>query len=148
MSYQERRAIASLISNIVIVAVYSAVMIQRYPHGDPYSVEVFRFWGAFFVILIPVSIVAKILITILFVILNAIATREVEKDITDERDRLFEGKANRNSLYVFALGFMLAMVSLLVDTPPAGMFIILFCGGVVSELIGDFTQFYLYRRGS
>ena len=148
MSYQERRAIASLISNIVIVTLYSAFMIQRYPYGDPYSVEVFRFWGAFFVILIPVAIIAKILISILFVILNAIATREVEADISDERDRLFEGKANRNSLYVFALGFMLAMASLLVDTPPSGMFIILFCGGVVSEIVGDFSQFHFYRRGS
>jgi hypothetical protein len=148
MSYQERRSIVSLISNIIIVALYSAWMIQRYPTAEPYSVEIFRFWGAFFLILIPVSIVAKILIAIFFAIANAIATRQIESDITDERDRLFELKSLRNSLYAFAIGFLVAMVSLVVDLPPTVMFILLFCAGVVSEVIGDVSQFYLYRRGS
>ncbi|MEO8608215.1 MAG: DUF2178 domain-containing protein [Chloroflexota bacterium] len=148
MSYQERRAIASLISNVVITVLYSAYMLQRYPQGDTYSVEVFHFWGTFFVILIPVSIVAKIIIAIIFSILNAVATREVEPVITDERDRLFELKALRNSLYVFAIGFIVAMASLVGDMPPAVMFIILIGAGVVSEIVGDMSQFYFYRRGS
>jgi hypothetical protein len=54
MSYQERRSIVNLISTILISALYSAYMIQRYPEGNTYSADVFRFWGAFFLILIPV----------------------------------------------------------------------------------------------
>jgi uncharacterized membrane protein len=147
MSYQERRSLVNLISIILITAVYSAYMIQRYPAGSAYSPEVFHFWGAFFLILIPVSVVARIIIYIIFHIINAIATREEEPPITDERDKLVELKASQNSLYVFAVGFILAMVALVVGMPPAAMFIILICSGVASEMVGDISQFYFYRRG-
>jgi hypothetical protein len=48
---------------------------------------------------------------------------------------------------VFVIGFVLAMGSLVVDVPPAGMFTILFCAGVVSEIVSELSQFYYYRRG-
>jgi uncharacterized membrane protein len=147
MSYQERRAIVSLISTILVTTLYWAYIAPKYPNSDAYSPDVFHFWGSAFVILIPVGIAAKIVIAIVFVILNAIATREVEPIITDERDRLVELKATRNSLYVFVLGFMIAMGSLVFSLPPSVMFIILICSGVVSEMIGDISQFLYYRRG-
>jgi hypothetical protein len=149
MSYQERRSIVNLISTVLISAIYSAYMFQRYPEGSPYSPDVFRFWGAFFLILIPVAIVAKIVIYIVFIIINTIATRAEEPSVnmTDERDKLIELKATRNSLYVFGAGFLLAMASLVIDMPPSTMFIILICAGIVSEIVGDLSEFYFYRRG-
>jgi hypothetical protein len=147
MSYQERRSIVNLISTILISAVYCAYMIQRYPVKDSYSVDVFHFWGAFFLILIPVSIVAKIIIYIVFAIINAIATREEEVPITDERDKLIETKAHMNSNYVFIVGFVLAMGSLAIDRPPSVMFIILLLSGIVSEMVSDISQFHFYRKG-
>jgi hypothetical protein len=147
MSFQERRALASLVGTVLINVAYAAVMIQRYPSASPYSPDVFRFWGVFFLILIPVTIFTKIIIYIVFNILNAIATREVEDPITDERDQLIDLKSTRNSLYVFPLGFLLAMVALVIELPPAVMFIILTCAGIVSELVSDISQFYFYRRG-
>ncbi|MEP7293451.1 MAG: hypothetical protein ABI835_16825 [Chloroflexota bacterium] len=147
MSYQERRAIVSVISSFVVTVVYSAYMIQRFPAGDAYSPDVFRFWGVFFFILIPVSIVAKIGVYIIASIINTIATREVEPSITDERDRLIDLKGTRNSFYIFVAGFLLAMATLVLEMPPSAMFIMLICAGVVSELVGDLSQFYFYRRG-
>lgn len=147
MSYQERRALVSVISTILITVFYSAYMIQRYPEASAYSAEMFRFWGMFFLVLIPVTIVAKIIIQIIFSIVNTIASEEEEPAIVDERDRLIELKAMRNSLYVFSAGVMLAMASLVIDMPPAVMFIILFCAGLVSEIISEVSQFYFYRRG-
>jgi hypothetical protein len=147
MSYQERRSIVNLISTILISVLYSAFMIQRYPASDAYSPDVFRFWGAFFLILIPVSIVAKIVIYIVFAIINAIATREQELPITDERDKQIETKATMKSHYVFVVGFILAMGSLAINTPPAIMFVILLLSGIVSELVSEISQFYFYRRG-
>lgn len=147
MSYQERRAIVSLISSVLITALYSAYMIQSYPEGNPYSAEVFRFWGSFFLILIPVSIVAKIIIYIVFSILNAIATREEEPSVTDERDKLIDLKSTRNSLYTFVFGFLLAMGSLVLEMPPSTMFLLFVASGVVSEVVSDISQFYFYRRG-
>ncbi len=147
MTYQERRSIVNIISTILISVLYSAYMIQRYPEVSPYSPDVFRFWGGFFLVLILVTIVAKIIIYILFSIINTIATHEEEPSIIDERDKSIELKGARNSLYVFSFGFLLAMGSLVVEMPPSVMFILLFCAGIVSEMVGDISQFYFYRRG-
>jgi Predicted membrane protein (DUF2178) len=147
VSYQERRAIVNLISTILITALYSAYMVQRYPAGSAYSPEVFRFWGAYFLILIPVTIVAKIAIYIVFSIINTVTMNEAEPSITDERDQLIELKATRNSLYVFTFGVLLAMGALVIELPPATMFIVLIGSGVMSEMVGDISQFNFYRSG-
>ena len=147
MSYQERRAIVNFISSILITALYSLYMFQRYPDADAYSVEVFRYWGWFILILIPVSIVARIIIYIIFIILNTIATRELEPSISDERDKLIELKSARISLYVFTLGFLLAMISLVLEQTPSVMFIILISAGLLSDTLNELAQFYFYRRG-
>lgn len=147
MSYQEKRAIVSLISSVLITGLYSVYMAQRYPDASPYSAEVFRFWGSFVLILIPVSIVARIIIYIVFSIINTITTQEELPSITDERDRLIDLKATRNSFYIFILGFLLAMVSLVAGMSPTVMFIILICSGAVSEIVSDISQFIFYRRG-
>jgi hypothetical protein len=147
VSYQERRSILNLFSGILITVLYSAYMIQRYPQADAYSPEVFQFWGAFFLILIVVSIVARIIIFILFAILNAIIQQEQEPDITDERDRLIELKSLRNGGYVFILGFIVAMVTVAAGQTPAVMFVTLLCAGLVSDMISTLSEFYFYRRG-
>ncbi len=147
MSFQERRSIVNLVSTILITALYSAYMVQRFPEGNAYSPDVFRFWGAFFLILIPVTIVARIGIYIVFYIANTIATKEEEPSITDERDNLIELKSTRYSLYVFGFGFLLAMGSLVIELPPSVMFIILIGSGLVSEMVSEISQFYFYRRG-
>jgi hypothetical protein len=147
MSFQEKRSIVNLVSTILITAFYSAYMVQRFPAGNDYSPDVFHFWGAFFLILIPVTIVARIVIYIVFYILNTIATREEEPSIADERDDLIELKATRYSQYAFGFGFLLAMGSLVIDMPPSAMFIILICSGLVSEMVSEISQFYFYRRG-
>ncbi|MBC7810027.1 MAG: hypothetical protein H7175_02715 [Burkholderiales bacterium] len=147
MSYQERRAIVNIISSLLITAFYSSYMIQRYPQVDSYSPDIFHFWGSYIMLLIPVSIVARIIIYIIFSIINTIATREQQPDIEDERDKLIELKASQNSGYVFILGFVLAMGSLVISLPPAVMFIILICFGLASDVLSNLFQFIYYRRG-
>lgn len=147
MSYQERRALIALISTILITVLYSITMLQRYPDAGEYSPEIFHFWGSFFLVLIPVSIAARIVISILFSIVNTVSTREAEPSITDERDTLIELKSSRNGLYGFSIGFMLAMATLVFSQPPAVMFIGLIIAGVMSEVVFELSQFYFYRRG-
>jgi hypothetical protein len=43
MSYQERRAVVSLVSSIAIPVVYTAYMLQRYPDADPYAPDIFHY---------------------------------------------------------------------------------------------------------
>lgn len=147
MSYQEKRTIVSLISTLLIPTLYFLYMFQGYPEGDAYSIEVYRFWGRFILILIPVSIVAKIIIYIVFSIINTIATREEEPSVSDERDRLIELKSTRNSFYVFIVGFFLGMGSIVMEMPPSVMFALLIFFGMLAELVGELSQLYFYRRG-
>lgn len=147
MSYQEWRALVSLLSAVLIPVLFAAVRFQSYPNADAYSPEVFRFWGEFFLILVGVVIVARIVIVIIFTILHTIATHQAEPDITDERDRLIELRSTRYGLYVFGLGFLLAMATLALDQPPTVMFLALLLTGMMSEIVSEAAQFIAYRRG-
>jgi hypothetical protein len=147
MSYQEKKNIVSIISTLLISALYIMYVFQRYQDGGFHLMNVFRFWGAVILILILVSIAAKIIISIVFNIFYRISTNEKEPSFSDELDKLIELKATRNSHYMFILGFLLSMGSLVIDMPTSAMFIILIISGFVSEMVGGLTQLYLYRRG-
>jgi hypothetical protein len=147
MSFQERRALVDLASTVLINVAYAMYMAPRYPLGDAYAPELFRFWGIFFLILLPVALVAKIVIYIIFSIANTVATKEDEPAVTDERDKIIELRANSNALHVFGVGAMLAFATLALSLPPAAMFITLLGVGVAAEITHALTQFYSYRRG-
>ena len=148
MSYHERRALVSLINTTLISAIYFVYVLLRFPQGNPYSVEVFHFWGLAVVILVPVSIVVSVAVSIVFSIVYAIATQEEASSFADERDKFIELRALRIALYVFTCGFFLAMGSLAIGMTPSVMFIVLMCSGYGSGLVGNISQIYLYRQGS
>jgi len=147
MSYQEKKNIVSLMSTIVIFGIYSLYVFQEFQERTMDTAETLKFWAAAILILIPVTIVAKIIIDIVFIIINRIATREVEPSFSDELDKLIALKAGRNSHYVFVLGFILAMGALVMDMSATAMFVILLFSGFLSEVVGLITQLYYYRRG-
>ena len=148
MSSQERRAVVSLLTTLLLAAFFLVYVLPRYPAGNPYSAEVFHFWGVAVVIFIPVSIIANIAISIVFSIVYSMATREKASSFADERDKFIELRALRTALYVFTCGFFLAMGSLAIGMPPSVMFLILMGSGYGSGMVGNITQLYLYRKGS
>lgn len=147
MSSQERQAIVSLLTTMLLAAIFLMSVVPRYPAGNPYSPAVFRFWGMAVVIFIPVSIAANIAISIVFSIAYRMATHEKAASLADERDKFIEVRALRNAVYVFACGFFLAMGSLAIGMSPSVMFIILIGSGYGSGMVGTLAQLYLYRRG-
>lgn len=147
MSYQEKKNIVSLISTVLIFSFYSLYMFQMYQEGSNESTDVFRFWGSFIIILIAVSIVAKIIIYIIFNIIYRITTKEKEPSFSDELDKLIHWKATTISHYVFVVGFVVAMGALIMNVSPNVMFIILVFSGFISDVVGMITQLYLYRKG-
>jgi len=148
MSSQERQAVVSLLTTLLLAAFFLVYVLPRYPAGNPYSAEVFHFWGVAVVIFIPVSIVANIAISIVFSIVYSMATREKASSFADERDKFIELRALRTALHVFTCGFFLAMGSLAIGMPPSVMFLILMGSGYGSGMVGNITQLYLYRKGS
>lgn len=147
MTYQEKKSIVSIVSAIVIFFGYSAFKYARYPEGGLPQSEAFHYWGSFVLVLMLVSIVAHILISIVFNIVFRITTGEKEPKFADELDKLIELKSNRNGFFVFILGFLLAMGSLVIDRPIREMFEILIVEGFISDVTGSATKLYHYRRG-
>ncbi|WP_238590889.1 hypothetical protein [Paenibacillus beijingensis] len=115
--------------------------------GGLESTETFRYWGSFVLILTLVSIVAHIIISIIFNIVFRITTGEKEPTFADELDKLIDLKAFRNSFFVFILGFLFAMGSLVIDQPSQVMFVILIASGFISDVTGSITKLYHYRKG-
>jgi len=147
MSYQEKKVVVSIISGILIFTLYTLYAINNAEEGSITSASDFSFWGSFILILLPVSIVAKIIIHIGFVIFNKIATNEDEPSFEDEFDKIIELKADRISLYVFFFGFILAMVPLVTNLPTYFTFLVLISFGFLSDLMGRIAQLYFYRKG-
>ncbi|MFC5529829.1 hypothetical protein [Cohnella yongneupensis] len=147
VSYQEKKHTVSLISSFVIFGIYSWIVYLRYNDANLEGTELMRTWGAIILILIPISMVARIIIEIAFVIGNRIATKEKEPTFADELDKLIELKAMRVSYFAFIIGFLLAMGSLVMDMKPSAMFVILFLSGFLSEAVGIVWRLYLYRKG-
>ncbi|MCM3042440.1 hypothetical protein M3201_22550 [Paenibacillus motobuensis] len=147
MSYQEKKNYVSVISSILIFTLYTVYAIKNAEEGSITSASDFSFWGSFILVLLPVSIVAKVIIHIVFVIFNKIATNEDEPSFEDEFDKIIELKADRISLYVFFLGFILSMVPLVTDLPTYLTFLGLIFFGFLSDLLGRIAQLYFYRKG-
>ena len=147
MTYQEKKSIVSLISAIFIFTSFCLYMYPLYPEGGLDSPETFRYWGFFVLVLPVVSIVAHIVISIIFNILFRITTREKEPAFADELDKLIDLKANRISFFVFIIGFVIAMGSLIIDQRSQMMFIILIASGFISDVVGSFSKLYYYRKG-
>ena len=147
MSYQEKKSLLSIFSNIFILGMYSLYIYVNYQDQILLNPNDLSFWGKAFFIFIPVSIVANIIIFILFHIVHTIVTKKEEPDITDERDKLIELKSIRISHWTFIVGFLLAMGSQAIGMEPWVMIITLVASGFVSACADEITKMYLYRRG-
>jgi hypothetical protein len=147
MSFQERRCIVSIFSTLLIFGVYGLIVARRYQEAILQGEPGLRFWAGAILILIPVMMAAQIIIHIIFAIVHRITTDEDCPSFSDERDKLIELKATRNSHWVFILGFFLAVGSLVIGQPPRVMFILLASFLIVSCVIQELSQLYYYRKG-
>lgn len=147
MTYQEKKSIVSMVSVIIIFGSFCLYLYPQFPKDGLESLQTFRFWGSFVFSLIVVSMIANIIINIVFNIVYRITTGEKEPTFEDELDNIINLKATRNSFFVFILGFLLAMGSLIILQPSQLMFIILITSGFMSDVTGSVTRLYHYRKG-
>ncbi len=147
MSFQERRAIAALVSNVLTCIIYFGDVFRRFLDRGPEAGSEFAFWGAAILLFIPVAVFFNVVVTIVFTIINTITQGEQEPAITDERDQMVELKATRNFFFVFMGGFILAMGALAVGNPPGTMFVILLFTLLASGATLEASKFIYYRRG-
>lgn len=164
MSYQEKKTLTSIISGILVFVAYclyafNPTRLASIAEGD------LKQWATTMLVFIGIGIVCMIIIQIVFHILFSISVavqekirnndtddRSIEKNIQlemveDERDRLIELKSNRVGFTVAGLGFVAALVSLVLNYSPAVMLNILYLSISFGSLLEGFAQLFYYRRG-
>ena len=147
MSYQEKQNIVNIFTGLLVTVIYALLVYQRHQQGQFDLTEDFHTWGVVFLIFIGISVVVRIIIQIIFHIINAIATREEKVPVEDERDQLIKLKATRNSYYAFTSGFVVSVIGLALGMPVHWIFIAFVVSGLIAEILDNGSQISYYRKG-
>jgi flagellar biosynthesis protein FlhB len=152
MYYQERKTIVTTLSGILVFTAYCIYVYQKLQAGAVDLSNDLKFWATTMLIFIGAGIVMMIIIMIVFHIINAMVneiTRQGDDDpmVEDEMDKLIELKAMRNSYIIVGIGFVLSLVSLVMQMPLAVMINIIYLSFNVGSILEGFSQLYFYRRG-
>jgi hypothetical protein len=164
MSYQVKKTVTSIVTGILVLAAYCIYAFGRVHEGAA-APENLKFWATAILIFIGIGIAASIIIQIVFHILLSISIavkkkiqdekcedKEIEKNIKaemveDEMDKLIQMKSMRLAFLIAGIGFIAALVSLVLNSSPAVMLNILFISFSAGSLFDGFAQLYYYRRG-
>lgn len=153
MTYNEKMSLTNIISSILITTIYAIIVYQKYLNGSFDNSDIFKLWAIIILIFIPISIVARIIIMIIFHILEAAVQAaqgkdiEDEMDIVDERDKFIQMKASTISIYIFSLGFILALATQLFDVSNHVFFIVLVIAALITDIVSESLMIIYYRRG-
>jgi hypothetical protein len=164
MSYQEKKVITSIVTGVLVLAAYCIYVFGRFNAGAA-APDDLKFWGGSILIFIGIGVVASIVIQIIFHILLSISIavrkkmqdekcddKEIERKIQaemveDEMGKLIELKSMRLAFLITGIGFIAALVSLVLNYSPVVMLNILFISFAAGSLFDGFAQLYYYRRG-
>jgi hypothetical protein len=124
-----------------------------------------KFWAGTMLLFIGIGIVAIIIIQIVFHIFLSISIavteqvqngkcddKEIGKTIElemveDEMDKLIELKSMRIGFAITGIGFIAALVSLVLNYSPAVMLNIIFVSFSIGSMIEGIAQLFFYRTG-
>lgn len=164
MSYQEKRTITSIFSGLLVLTAYCIYAFGKYQAGLVTPGDL-KFWAVTMLIFIGIGIGVTIFIQIVFHILLSVSIavkktirenqcdeKEIEKSIKletveDERDKLIELKSTQVGFVIAGIGFVGALVSLVLNYPPEVMLNIFYISFSVGSLCEGVAQLIYYRGG-
>jgi len=146
MSFREKENIVNILSGLLITGIFAGIIYQRHLAGQYDLTTDYQLWGKLFLVFMGISIVARILIYIIFYIINHITTKE-EEPVSDEMDKLIKLKSTRNAYYSFSVGLVSIFPWLALGMPVYGIFIIFVASGLITEIVENISQLYYYRKG-
>ena len=148
LSIQEKRPIVSIVSNVLIFATYYYFALDYRNQSTFTSSEETQFWSAAILILVPVLILAKIVLYILFSIGNTIVTGKEEESMDrDEYGKLINSKATLNFYTVFMIGFLSIIAVVAFGFSISTMFQLILLNLFISGISLDLSEFYYFRKG-
>ena len=157
MSYNSKKTIASMVTGVLMVIAY---IIYALSESSP-APEDLKAWAIVMLVFIGISVVAVIIVNILFHIAIAIgiAMKEQERDekkidrrlsslmVEDERDRLINLKSSHISSIVAGIGFVAALAGLAFGTSAVFALHVLFGSCVVGSTAEGIASVYFYEKG-
>ncbi len=145
MYQQEKLSIASLIITVIVSIIYFAYIYLNYDISS--LTHDFKFWASVILINVPIQVVTRIIIHIIFAIYIKIVDNEEITSITDEMDKIIDLKSTRNSSSAFGIGVLLSMILMLIGVEPYVMFIAILMAMFVAGVVADVSSVYFYRKG-
>lgn len=148
MSHDEKNAVISIITNLVVSGFFGVRILQIYQSGAFAGEDALLVWARTVLWMIPASIVATMVFMIVGSILFAIAARDPKPDLKiDERDKQFRQRAMTAATVIASTGFILATVALAFGWSGLAAMNIILAGFVLADLGGSVTRLVSYRRG-
>lgn len=147
MTAQEKRPLVFLTIDILTFSIYTSILLNV---GEQYvnSMGELPFWGASILILIPLVILSRIILYILYSIFNTIITKEKEeKFLIDELGEIIKLKAARNFSMTFMLGFVITMGLLISGISISLMFKMFFGSILTAFIVQNISEFYYTKKG-
>jgi uncharacterized YccA/Bax inhibitor family protein len=171
MSYQEKRIGVSVVSGFLILVSYCIYGVTKYQSVGEGLLTNLHFWATTMLVTIGLGIAVMMVIQLVLHIYLAISN-EVKKEISkkiacgetcsnkvmscddldiidkeDEMDKLIALQASKYSFGVIGFGFVVSLVSLYYQLPPAVMLNINFVSFMLASLIEGLLQLRFYRSG-
>lgn len=148
MTYEDRNNFVAIFNNLIVSGYFVWRIYGMYLEGAFEGPDGLAIWAQTVLWVIPISIVASIILTILFNIFFAIASRDHNPEtVSDERDRQFGRRSIITAVIVASAGFILALVILALGWDVFYALNLILVGFVLADLLGSLVKFISYRRG-
>lgn len=148
MTYQDRNNVVSIIVAILVNGYVISRLIEMNATGLFDGPDAPNVWARMIIWVIPISIAATIIGTILFNIGYAIVTgTEKPSFVVDERDRLFEQRSMIAVMILVVIGFFGMVIGLAIGWSALVAINILYFAFAAGSIAGDAVKFISYRRG-
>ncbi len=164
MSYQEKKSVVSILSNLLVLVAYCISAFKRFQSGL-LPADDLRAWAIMMLIFIGITILVNIVIQVIFHVGVSVSVavkkkiqnmdtneEEIERSIgaeliEDEMDKMIRLKSSQAGPIVTGVGFLLGLISLVLSFPPAVMLNLGFIGTFAGPVVEGVVQLVYYRKG-
>jgi len=157
MTVKSKRTITSMLVSTILLIAYIAFALKKYSSGQ----ESLKTWAITILIFIGITVVAQIIIQILYHIVFAIGIAVKEREcneknidrtisssmVEDEMDKLISLKSTNISFIFAGIGFLAYLVLLAFGGPAVLALHILFGSFLTGVIAAGGVSVYFYERG-
>lgn len=149
MTYQQRLAVAQILSTGLVFLVYAVHVSGHLSAGDFDGAEGAQLMGRAVLVFIAASVVVNIVVAILFSIGHAIVTGDEDPEfVSDERDRQFEARGDKINMVIGGIGLVAGMAALALGWALFWVIHLIVAGQVLGSIAGNGWRLRLYARGA